>query len=319
MMFLELREISKVYGRHAALEGLNLNVGKGELVCILGPSGCGKSTTIGVIGGFIKPTQGQILLDGEDITTRPPNVRPTCTVFQNYALFPHMSVLKNVIYGLKFRNISKKDAVSAGERILETVGLLHLRDRKVTMLSGGEQQRVALVRALILEPKVLLLDEPLSNLDAKLRFSLRREIRQIHARTGVTTLYVTHDQEEALALSDRMVVMNNGRMEQIGAPEEVYARPANTFVAEFLGRANVIQERGLSIMVRPEDMVINAGPGRIAGTVVQRMFSGPVTTYFVDVKQDRLLEVDIMGSDGTTPEVGDTVAVDWLREMRVGC
>lgn len=317
-MFLAMREVSKFYGKQAAVESLNLHVEKGELLCILGPSGCGKSTTIGMIGGFIKPTQGQIILENVNITSHSPDVRPTCTVFQSYALFPHMSVLKNVIYGLKFRGISKKEAVWEGERILETVGLLHLRDRKVTILSGGEQQRVALVRALILKPKVLLLDEPLSNLDAKLRFSLRREIKQVHERTGVTTLYVTHDQEEALALSDRMVVMNNGRIEQIGTPEDIYSRPANAFVAAFLGRANTIQHQGTSIMVRPEDMVITDGPGKLEGRVVQRMFSGPITTYFVDVNRDRLLEVDILGRDGVGPQVGDKVSINWRREMRVG-
>ncbi len=314
-MFLELRNLRKRYNDFSAVDGVDLDVRKSEILCILGPSGCGKSTTIGMVGGFIPPTEGRIVLDGEDVTRLPPNVRPTCTVFQNYALFPHMTVLKNVIYGLKFRKIPKSEAIRQGERLLEMVGLLDLRDRKVTMLSGGEQQRVALARALILEPKVLLLDEPLSNLDAKLRFSLRRDIRHIQERTGITMLYVTHDQEEALGLSDRMVVMRKGRIEQIGLPEELYTRPANEFVAEFLGRTNVIRENGAALMVRPEDIILALDSGRYQGVVVRRLFSGPITTYFVDVKdlqgQKASLEIDVLSNRHAQYKVGDTVRVDW--------
>ena len=193
-MFLELRMLNKLYGTFAAAQDIDLRVDKGELVCLLGPSGCGKSTTIGMIGGFVCPTRGRIVLDGRDITDLPANIRPTSTVFQNYALFPHMSVLKNVVYGLKFTGTSRKEARRTGKRYLDMVGLADLCDYKVTRLSGGEQQRVALIRSLVLEPKVLLLDEPLSNLDAKLRVGLRREIKQIQSRTGITMLYVTHDQ-----------------------------------------------------------------------------------------------------------------------------
>ncbi len=314
-MFLELRGLCRRYGRAAAVDGLDLAVGKGEFVCILGPSGCGKTTTIGMVGGFVTPTRGRILLDGEDVTALPPHVRPTCTVFQNYALFPHMTVLKNVVYGLKFRGVSAKRAAREGEAMLEMMGLPGLRDRRVTDLSGGEQQRVALARALILKPKVLLLDEPLSNLDARLRFTLRKEIKELQTRLGITMLYVTHDQEEALGLADRMVVMNSGRIEQIGAPEEVYTRPRTTFVARFLGRANLIRENGRLVLVRPEDMTLSPLSGRRRGTVAHRQFSGPITTYFVDVGQSRQLEVDMLSNSDARHTVGEAVYVDWRRDL----
>ncbi|QLA18102.1 ATP-binding cassette domain-containing protein [Desulfolutivibrio sulfoxidireducens] len=317
-MFLELRALRKLYGRAAAVDGLDLAVAKGEFVCVLGPSGCGKTTTIGMVGGFVTPSQGRIMLDGEDVTALPPNVRPTCTVFQNYALFPHLSVLKNVIYGLKFRKVSAKQARLAGEAMLDTMGLPGLRDRRVTDLSGGEQQRVALARALILRPKVLLLDEPLSNLDARLRFTLRKEIRELQTRLGITMLYVTHDQEEALGLADRMVVMNAGRIEQIGAPEEVYTRPATAFVARFLGRANLIREGGRPLLVRPEDMTLSRQSGRYRGIVAHRQFSGPITTYFVDVDQSLQLEVDMLSNADARHSVGEAVYVDWRRDLDMG-
>lgn len=315
-MFLELRALCKRYGRAAAVDRLDLSVGKGEFVCILGPSGCGKTTTIGMVGGFVAPTRGRILLDGEDVTGLPPNVRPTCTVFQNYALFPHMNVLKNVVYGLKFRNVTGRKALRAGEAMLDMMGLSGLGERRVTDLSGGEQQRVALARALVLKPKVLLLDEPLSNLDARLRFTLRKEIRDLQTRLGITMLYVTHDQEEALGLADRMVVMNVGHIEQIGAPEEVYARPATPFVARFLGRANLLcGEEGRLLLVRPEDMLLSRQVGRYRGTVVHRQFSGPLTTYFVEVGLPRPLEADMLSNLDERYAVGEAVYADWRRDL----
>ncbi|QJT08996.1 ABC transporter ATP-binding protein [Oceanidesulfovibrio marinus] len=317
-MYLELKGIRKEYDGFPAVDQLDLQVHQGELLCILGPSGCGKSTTIGMVGGFIPPTEGAILLEGKDVTRLPPNVRPTCTVFQNYALFPHMTVLKNVVYGLKFRKIPKKEALKRGERMLEAMDLYDLRSRKATMLSGGEQQRVALARSMILEPKVLLLDEPLSNLDAKLRFHLRRGIKELQERTGVTMFYVTHDQEEALGLSDRMVVMNRGRIEQTGPPESLYTRPATSFVAEFLGRVCVVRENGRRLMVRPEDMFFADPPGRFTGRVQQRLFSGPITTYFVNVGQERPFEVDVLSNADSQRDIGETVYIDWRRDMSVG-
>ncbi|NMC48929.1 MAG: ABC transporter ATP-binding protein [Desulfovibrio sp.] len=314
-MFLELRGLCRRYDEAAAVDGLDLAVGKGEFVCILGPSGCGKTTTIGMVGGFVTPTRGRILLDGEDVTALPPHVRPICTVFQNYALFPHLSVLKNVVYGLKFRGVPAKRAARDGEAMLDMMGLPGLRDRRVTDLSGGEQQRVALARALILKPKVLLLDEPLTNRDARLRFTLRKEIKELQTRLGITMLYVTHDQEEALGLADRMVVMNAGRIEQIGAPEEVYTRPRTAFVARFLGRANLIRENGRLVLVRPEDMTLSPLSGRRRGTVAHRQFSGPITTYFVDVGQTRQLEVDMLSNSDARHTVGEAVYVDWRRDL----
>ena len=318
-MYLRLDGLNKTYDGVCAVERMDLDVERGEMLSILGPSGCGKTTTIGMVGGFVRPSAGRILLDGEDVTGLPPNVRPTATVFQSYALFPHMSVLDNVIYGLKFRKLSRAEARRQGEEFLDMVGLPDHGNARVTQLSGGEQQRVALARALILHPKVLLLDEPLSNLDAKLRFALRREIKDIQERLGITALYVTHDQEEALGLSDRMAVMNAGRMEQIGRPEDIYRHPASVFVAGFLGRANMVgDEGGKTVMVRPEDMVITDGPGRRRGTVAQRQFSGSVTTYFLALADGTTLEVDVLSNGDERRSVGDEVGVDWKRAIPVG-
>jgi iron(III) transport system ATP-binding protein len=316
-MFLELAGLRKSYGRTVAVDGFDLEAAQGECVCILGPSGCGKTTAIGMVGGFVSPDAGRIRLDGQDVTRQPPNVRPTCTVFQNYALFPHMTVQKNVVYGLKFRGASRAQAARAGRDMLEMMGLAGLGERRVGDLSGGEQQRVALARALILEPKVLLLDEPLSNLDARLRVGLRREIKDVQTRLGVTMLYVTHDQDEALALADRLAVMNAGRIEQTGPPEEVYARPASLFVAGFLGRANLIPGPDGLMLVRPEDMFFCDAPGRRQGTVLARLFGGPVTTYLVEAGLTRPLEVDVLGGDSPRLAAGENVAVDWRRERRM--
>jgi iron(III) transport system ATP-binding protein len=310
-MFLELRMVSKVYGAFAAVQNFDLKVNKGELICLLGPSGCGKSTTIGMIGGFIPPTQGRIILDSRDITELPANMRPTSTVFQNYALFPHMSVIKNVVYGLKFAGISRKKARRKGKKYLDMVGLAELCDHKVTRLSGGEQQRVALIRSLVLEPKVLLLDEPLSNLDAKLRVGLRREIKQIQSRTGITMLYVTHDQEEALGLADRVVVMNEGRIEQTGPPEEIYKNPCNEFVTSFLGRANFFKNKnGVHEIFRPEELRLSTNEkGECRGKVIQRQFSGNIVTYFVRSESGELLEADMLSPHDPNYDIGDSVEI----------
>jgi putative spermidine/putrescine transport system ATP-binding protein len=240
MGFLELTNVQKRFGDVAAVHDFNLDAQKGEFVSFLGPSGCGKTTTLRMIAGFEKPTDGTITIAGEDITYKPPNRRNVGMVFQSYALFPNMSVADNIGFGLKVRKRPKADIT---KRVGELLDLIHLEgrgDRYPWQLSGGQQQRVALARALAIEPQVLLLDEPLSALDAKIRIVLRKEIRSIQRQLGITTVYVTHDQEEALSLSDRVVVMSEGRVEQIGTPSEIYNFPNTAFVASFVGTLNLV-------------------------------------------------------------------------------
>lgn len=223
-----------------AVDHVSLSIGQGEFVTLLGPSGCGKTTTLRLIAGFEFPDAGRILLDNRDIANVAPNKREMAMVFQSYALFPHLSVYENIAYGLRLRRKRRDEIEQIVRETMALVNLSGLEHRRPAALSGGQQQRVALARALAVRPKVLLFDEPLSNLDAKLRLSLRTEIRQLQQRLGITSVYVTHDQAEAMSLSDRIVVMHNGRVEQVGAPTEVYQRPTNRFVADFIGRANFI-------------------------------------------------------------------------------
>jgi putative spermidine/putrescine transport system ATP-binding protein len=235
---LELAGISKVLGGRTIIDDLDLSVEPGELVCLLGPSGCGKTTTLRTIGGFIRADAGNVLIDGRDVGQLPPERRPTAMVFQNYALWPHMTVFDNVGFGLKLRKLGRAEIRRRVEETLELVGLTHHLKSHPAQISGGEQQRVALARALVLEPKVLLLDEPLSNLDAKLRVRVREDIREIQQRLQITTVFVTHDQDEALSVADRIAVMNDGRVEQYAGPDELYRQPRTRFVAEFVGTMN---------------------------------------------------------------------------------
>lgn len=240
MAFLELTNIGKTFGETAAVQDFNLKVEKGEFVSFLGPSGCGKTTTLRMIAGFELPTTGTVVINGNDVTTKPPQKRNTGMVFQAYALFPNMTITDNIGFGLK---IAKKSSAAIKQRVEEMLTLIHLQglgNRYPYQLSGGQQQRVALARALAFSPQVLLLDEPLSALDAKIRVQLRQEIRSIQRTLGITTIYVTHDQEEALSLSDRVVVMNSGRMEQTGTPFEIYNFPKTEFVAQFVGTLNTL-------------------------------------------------------------------------------
>ena len=241
MAFLEINNVSKRFGATEAVSDFNLQIEKGELVSFLGPSGCGKTTTLRMVAGFEIPTDGGIVMDGKDITDMPPNQRDVGMVFQSYALFPNMTVAGNIGFGLK---VMKKSADETQQRVSEMLGLINMPEyaqRYPYQLSGGQQQRVALARALALRPDVLLLDEPLSALDAKIRVSLRAEIRAIQRKLGITAIYVTHDQEEALSLSDRVVVMNAGRMEQVGTPFEIYNFPQTSFVASFVGTLNTTE------------------------------------------------------------------------------
>jgi putative spermidine/putrescine transport system ATP-binding protein len=238
---LELSAISKVLGGRTIIDDLDLSVEPGELVCLLGPSGCGKTTTLRTIGGFIRADAGSVVIDGRDVGHLPPERRPTAMVFQNYALWPHMTVFDNVGFGLKLRKLGRAEIRRRVEETLELVGLTHHLKSHPAQISGGEQQRVALARALVLEPKVLLLDEPLSNLDAKLRVRVREDIREIQQRLRITTVFVTHDQDEALSVADRIAVMNGGRVEQYAGPDELYRLPRTRFVAEFVGTMNFYQ------------------------------------------------------------------------------
>lgn len=237
---VEFRKIRKDYGNFTAIPDLNLTIAPGQLVTLLGPSGCGKTTTLRMLAGLETPTAGAILIGGADVTRLPPNRRDVTMVFQSYALFPHMSVIDNISYGLESGGMKPKEAKAAAGGGLELVGLSGLGDRLPSELSGGQQQRVAVARALVLEPQVLLLDEPLSNLDARLRRRVRTEIRELQQRLGFTAVYVTHDQDEALAVSDRIVVMKDGRIAQDGSPRDLYESPASDFIADFIGEANVV-------------------------------------------------------------------------------
>jgi len=263
---VRLAGLTKQYGDVAAVDGIDLDVAEGEFFSLLGPSGCGKTTTLRLIAGFERPTAGAIFIDNVHMETTPPHRRPVSTVFQSYALFPHMSVGQNIAFGLRYLDLPKTEMDRRTGRVLELTQLTGLEDRKPTQLSGGQQQRVALARSLILNPSVLLLDEPLGALDAKLRKALQVELKALQEEVGVTFIYVTHDQEEALTMSDRLAVMSEGHIEQVGTPEELYEEPANTYIADFLGLSNllpatVVGSAGNGCLVRIGPHVLRAAAG----------------------------------------------------------
>ncbi len=255
---LRLRALSKSFGDVEAVRGIDLSVPRGEFLTLLGPSGCGKTTTLRMVAGFEDPTSGTIFLHGNDITNEPPNVRPINTVFQHYALFPHLSVEENVAFGLRMRGVGAAERRQRVAEALRAVALSGFERRRPRQLSGGEQQRVALARALVNRPEILLLDEPLGALDLKLRRQMQLELRALHREVGISFLYVTHDQEEALAMSDRVAVMNAGRIEQIGSPREIYEQPASRFVADFIGETNLLE--GRVVGVDGERIQVGLGP-----------------------------------------------------------
>lgn len=247
-MYLELTHLKKEFGGRAVVQDLSLSLERGALLCILGSSGCGKTTTLNMIGGFLAPDGGRILLDGQDVTHMPPEQRPVTTVFQSYGLFPHMTVLQNVVYGLKFRHVGKAQAREKGLRYLDMVGLSEYAGAHIYEISGGQQQRVALARALIVEPKLCLLDEPFCNLDAALRVKMRGELKKLQRELDMTMVFVTHDQEEALILADRMAIMEQGRLIQCDAPLNIYHNPATPFVSEFLNLEELVWGEGGTLM-----------------------------------------------------------------------
>lgn len=298
---IELRHISKVYSDNGfkAVDDFNLGVKRGEFVTFLGPSGCGKTTTLRMIAGFEMPTSGEILLNGEDISQLPANKRPINTVFQRYALFPHMNIYDNIAFGLKLKKLPKEEIRKKVKRVLDIVDLEGFENRKISTLSGGQQQRIAIARALVNEPEILMLDEPLGALDLKMRQEMQIELKHMHDELGITFIYVTHDQEEALTMSDKIVVLSEGRIQQIGTPEDIYNEPQNAFVADFIGESNIfkgimtghmkvrfcggefigmddVPEGTLvDVVVRPEDVIITKPEdGIIEGEVVSVIFKG---------------------------------------------
>ena len=306
---LTLSGVGKILGGRTIVDDLDLRVGRGELVCLLGPSGCGKTTTLRMIAGFLTPDVGTITIDGADVTGVPPEKRPTAMVFQNYALWPHMTVFENVAYPLKLRRTPKNEITARVHEMLELVNLMHHEKSRPARISGGEQQRVALARALVQRPAVLLLDEPLSNLDAKLRVRVREDIREIQQRLGITTVIVTHDQDEALSISDRVAVMNAGRIEQYSTPTVLYRSPATRFVGGFVGAMNTIDaelrtgpdgpvavvdglgvpvesvstpaDGSVNLGVRPENVLLGDGSAGAPATIVRAIPRGHFTEVVV--------------------------------------
>jgi putative spermidine/putrescine transport system ATP-binding protein len=338
--FLVLEGLTKRYGDAAAVDGIDLEVGKGEFVSLLGPSGCGKTTTLQMIAGFVEPTAGKVTMDGRDLLAVPAAKRGLGIVFQNYALFPHMTVAENVGFGLEMRDIAKAERTTRVAETLELVGLGSLAARHPIELSGGQQQRVALARALVIRPAMLLLDEPLSNLDAKLREEMQVELRAIQQSVGITTVMVTHDQAEALALSDRVVVMHAGRIEQVADPFAAYEHPASGFVCDFLGKANVfaatadgmgvahigpaavalstaLAERvraGARLLIRPEKISFEtASASTLPGIVKNRVFQGNHWLFQVDTPEGGVLVIR-QNDGGPTPAVGESVALGWRAD-----
>ncbi|MCC9620335.1 ABC transporter ATP-binding protein [Thalassospira sp. MA62] len=342
---LDLRGVSKSYGSVQALKPLDLSVRPGELVSLLGPSGCGKTTTLRIIGGFETPDYGDVIIGDRDVTELPPNKRGLGMMFQSYGLFPHMTVLENVAFGLKMHNVKKAARIAQSDAMLERVHLGPYRDRKISALSGGQQQRVALARALVTNPSILLLDEPLGALDKNLREHMQFELREIQRSLGITTILVTHDQEEALTMSDRIAVMKDGCVQQIGSPTEIYMRPASLFVSEFLGtsnifraraagtvidgRINVVLEQGektvsvladaslpmgemINVAIRPEHLKLApVDDAVLQGTMLDVVFRGSFFACEINVPGQEKPVFVYTQSDENLPETGAEVGISW--------
>ncbi len=336
---VELDRVSKRFGQILAVESVTLTIEAGELVTLLGPSGCGKTTTLRIVAGLETATAGRVRIGEADVTDLPPNARDVSMVFQSYALFPHLNVFENVAYGLRVLRRPEGEVRKAVHEVLELVGMPGMESRSPGALSGGQQQRVAVARALVLQPKVLLFDEPLSNLDAKLRKRMREEIRLLQQRLGITAIYVTHDQAEALAISDRIVVMHRGRVAQIGGPSELYRSPANRFVADFIGEANFLPARAepagdgtvevvigsqrlrirgraakagpVTVLARPEAIRIATGGGAVAGVVRKVSYLGSSADYTIETELGSVLVTDFAVAEGVLP-AGTAVRLEFL-------
>ncbi|OEC03385.1 spermidine/putrescine ABC transporter ATP-binding protein [Lysinibacillus sphaericus] len=349
MKNVKIENVSKQFGKVQGVKDLNLEIKTGEFFTFLGPSGCGKTTTLRMIAGFYYPTEGKIFFDDRDVTLLQPNKRNIGMVFQNYALFPHMTVDENIAFGLQVRKLSKQEITQKVDRIRGLVHLAQYGSRKINELSGGQQQRVALARALVIEPDILLLDEPLSNLDAKLREETRIEIKRIQSELGVTTIYVTHDQMEAMSMSDRIMVMDNGYVKQIGTPQEIYNRPVNRFVADFIGETNLIEatifainadevqvktKNGLVltgrkqhssptlthmigdnvfISIRPESVNLGPGENTLTGTITFVEFTGISVNYIVDFIEFSL-KVMIINKNAQLKNIGESITLNIAQE-----
>lgn len=351
MSFLLLENLVKEFvgrggeGIVRAVDQVNISIEEGEFVTLLGPSGCGKTTTLRLIAGFEFPTEGRIVLDGDVINDQPSNQRDMAMVFQSYAIFPHLNVFENIAYGLKIQRLSKNAIQEKVRQVLELTELTGLENRAPSALSGGQQQRVALARALVMEPKVLLMDEPLSNLDAKLREVMRTEIRRIQQTLGITSVYVTHDQVEAMTLSDRIVVMNEGRIEQIGPPQTIYRHPQTAFVADFIGRTNFVggtvrgldgdtvaleifgqiltapkpehaleQGQAVRLVLRPEAIQVVEEGGQYEGTVRWASYLGSVVEYEIEVAGQRLAIVNSDPRHTVIHPQGHQVGIQMLED-----
>jgi len=329
---VELVDLEKRFGDVAAVDRINLRIEDGEFFSLLGPSGCGKTTTLRLIAGFERPDGGSILIDGADQASTPPHKRPVNTVFQSYALFPHMDVAENVAFGLRYQNVTRTEEKSRVGAALERVRLTGMESRKPTQLSGGQQQRVALARSLVLNPSVLLLDEPLGALDAKLRKALQVELKGLQEDLEVTFIYVTHDQEEALTMSDRIAVMTAGRVEQLGSPSEVYETPTSSYIADFLGVSNLMQAQALSpgrvsvagremrcvsnngdsgnvtVCIRPERVELHPagfiGENTLSGEIERVVYAGAMLNVLVNIE-------DVGVIQATVPNQGAAFTYDW--------
>ena len=306
-MYLRIENLKKIFEENRGIEKIDFSIEKGELISLLGPSGCGKTTLLNIIGGFLKPDNGKIYLEDRDITDIPPEKRDISTVFQSYALFPHMNVLENIKYGLKYKKLTKEEQNELALEYLKIVGLDGYEKKSIQELSGGQQQRVALARALVLYPKILLLDEPFSNLDAKLKISMREELKELQKNLKISMIFVTHDQEEALSISDKVVVMNNGRIEQIGTPEEIYYSPINEYVANFIGKSNFILKDGVKKLIRPENIKIEKNQ-KGSWKVINKEFMGAYTILKIRNGIEELY-VNIQGEKGREYKLGDLVEI----------
>ncbi len=347
MSFLSVRNLGKDYGSAQVVKSMNLEIEKGEFVSLLGPSGCGKTTTLQMIAGFTEPSRGQVILDGTDLTDMPPEKRDIGVVFQSYALFPHMTVNDNISFGLEMRKLSRQERQPRIAEVLDMVSLTGMGDRYPAQLSGGQRQRVAIARSLAIRPRLLLLDEPMSNLDAKLRENMHIELRRIQRKLGLTTILVTHDQTEAMTMSDRIALMNDGCIQQLASPLEVYHNPDTLFVSSFLGRANVFEgqisrrddncltvdsqslnfvvcpppnhvfhEGKANIMIRPENVTIASAQsgGKLPGTLFEAVFLG--THWLCEV--ETALGMWFVSTKALAAKPGEQVMLDWQdNDLRI--
>ncbi|WP_129689377.1 ABC transporter ATP-binding protein [Gottfriedia acidiceleris] len=317
---IEIEQVEKNFSENNVISPLSLEIYSGEFLTILGPSGCGKTTLLRMIAGFEEPSSGLIKLNGEAINSLPPYKRDMNLVFQHYALFPHMNVERNIQFGLKMKGISLEEQKVRAEEAMRLTQLTEFRNRKPSQLSGGQQQRVAIARAIVNNPKVLLLDEPLGALDFKLRKDLQRELKNLQRELGITFIYVTHDQEEAMSMSDRIVVMNNGKIEQIGTPKEIYQNPASKFVATFIGENNFFDKGAKEIAVRPENIKVSHATNEnnpYSGIIRDVEFVGTLNKIFIDLHKHEQTIIVYQMPDQTSFNRNEKVEISWKSEDEV--